>query len=955
VPIAQWSPSTLMNSSDGPAAAPNPSSISRPSSGGRRGFVHWTRPRDTKVRTRLFAVVLVPTLAAVLLGGLRVSSALDEVSGYSAAERRAHLADTTRQAINEIQDERSLSARFVASNRLTGSDDLAAQRPIVDAAALAVRKAAEDTNSVQGTPFSIAVEAALNRLGTLSSLRRSVDSTRNPVESVIGSFSAVIADLLAVEGQVPSGTGSPKLASAVRVMMSVAEIKELIDVERAQLTAAIESSLNGLSRAQFDQLIASSALESAALEKLKLEATPAQRQLYEDTVNGAEVDRAQQYKAIVLSRPNVALPANVTTAAWNKAATGLLDKVRTVEKSLTESVVRTTADLGWAAQRKAAGQIAIIAAIVLLAAMTSILITRSLVRPLEVLRRSALDVAGHRLPRLIERLRAPEMDDIEVDGARHIPETAVKSANEIGQVATAFDAVHSEAVRLASEQALLRGSVNAMFVNLSRRSQSLVDRQLRLIDTLEQREQDPDQLENLFRLDHLATRMRRNDENLLVLAGGEPGRRWRQPVSLAEMLKAAAAEVEQYVRIDQSVYDQLSVVGRAVGDIIHLVAELLENATSFSSPDTKVKVTARVASGGGGAVIEIEDHGIGMSEDELTRINERLTEPPLIDAAVSRMMGLFVVGRLAQRNEIRVQLRPSPGSGITALVLIPSDLVIRTIVLPDTDSRQITAPVRHERANGSSSNGHVPHGENLDVPSAGAARPRFRGVLSDLSSAPDSPGASLSPARQLSLRPFTTSPDDRSRAVERPGSQVSPSGTGKNSSGNAERLPIFDSVESEWFRQHSHAVESAGSTSVNDVGNADKPQARQNQDRQNTERNGSPVSGESPVVSAVDSSSSGYPAENSWHSPSDAGWQVVKKVLDSDDSKDITQAGLPVRMPMAKLVPGSAATPGEAPEVPPESPPPTSRAFTPEAVRGLLTNYRRGLQRAREIAVNDRD
>ena len=314
--------------------------------------------------------------------------------------------------------------------------------------------------------------------------------------------------------------------------------------------------------------------------------------------------------------------------------------------------------------------IGIIIGVLLVVSVATALIARSLVRPLRVLQNTALEIAGNRLPEMVRRLR-------DADGSEPIEPIApiaLSSTDEVGQVARAFDEVHREAVRLATEQAMLRNNVNAMFTNLSRRSQSLVQRQLRLIDELENAEQDPDQLASLFKLDHLATRMRRNGENLLVLAGEEPGRRWSQPVPLIDVLRAAASEVEQYERVTLRDLPTVEVAGRAVNDVVHLVAELLENATSFSAPETKVSVTGNLLNTGG-VMLEIEDSGIGMTPEELDDSNERLANPPVVDVAISRRMGLFVVGRLATRHGIQVRLRRSATGGITALVLVPAALL----------------------------------------------------------------------------------------------------------------------------------------------------------------------------------------------------------------------------------------------------------------------------------------
>ena len=250
----------------------------------------------------------------------------------------------------------------------------------------------------------------------------------------------------------------------------------------------------------------------------------------------------------------------------------------------------------------------------------------------------------------------------------------VDSADEIGEVARAFDQVHREALRLAANEAALRGNVNAMFVNLSRRSQSLVERQIHLIDSLELGEQDAERLSSLFQMDHLATRMRRNSENLLVLAGHDVSRRWNQPVALVDVLRAAVSEIEQYERVTLNVQPGIAVRGQAVNDVVHLLSELAENATSFSSAETPVTIAGHLLSSGG-VLLDITDQGVGMGAEEMAHANWRLDNPPVVDVAVSRRMGLFVVARLAARHGIRVRLRPAASGGLTALVWLPDEAV----------------------------------------------------------------------------------------------------------------------------------------------------------------------------------------------------------------------------------------------------------------------------------------
>jgi hypothetical protein len=234
--------------------------------------------------------------------------------------------------------------------------------------------------------------------------------------------------------------------------------------------------------------------------------------------------------------------------------------------------------------------------------------------------------------------------------------------------------VHQEGVRLAGDEARLRSSVSAMFVSLSRRSQSLLDRLLRMIDGLELSEEYPERLANLFRMDHLATRMRRNSENLLVLAGHEAPRRWAEPVPLMDVLRAAVSEIEQYERVELNIQAGVAVIGTGVADTVHLLAELLENATTFSARTTQVVVSGH-AVGSGGALIDITDRGMGIPGQQLAELNHRLDQPSVADVAISRHMGLFAVAHLAARHKIKVQLQLPPDGGTTAQVWVPSSLL----------------------------------------------------------------------------------------------------------------------------------------------------------------------------------------------------------------------------------------------------------------------------------------
>ena len=299
----------------------------------------------------------------------------------------------------------------------------------------------------------------------------------------------------------------------------------------------------------------------------------------------------------------------------------------------------------------------------------AVLTARSLVRELGGLRESALTLANERLPEVVDRLAIGQ----EVDVSAEAPDIPA-SSDEIAQVRDAFAAVQQTAVRAAVGQARLRQGMSDVFRNLARRSQSLLHRQLSLLDAMERRARDPQELEDLFRLDHLTTRMRRHAESLIILSGHSPARGWRNPVPLVDVLRAAVAEVEDYTRIRATSATQASLVGPAVGDVIHMIAELAENATMFSPPNTPVVMHGDTV--GKGFAVEIEDRGLGMNDEQLLRVNDLLQNPPPFDPASSDQLGLFVAGQLAMRHDIKISLRPSPYGGTTAIVLIPQNLVV---------------------------------------------------------------------------------------------------------------------------------------------------------------------------------------------------------------------------------------------------------------------------------------
>ena len=364
-------------------------------------------------------------------------------------------------------------------------------------------------------------------------------------------------------------------------------------------------------------------------------------------------------------------PIPVNAATWGAASGTVLGAMLTAEAGIGTQLSAISGSASSWLYTKAilAGGIGLLAVIVsvFLLAWFGRKVTGDLTR----LYSSVRNMAEERLPRVVDRLRRGE----DVDVLAESPPPGTSGIVEISQIARSFGIVQEAAVAAAVEQARLRKGVNRVFLNISMRNQSLLHRQLGMLDSMERRTSEPGALADLFRLDHLTTRMRRHAEGLIILSGSTPGRGWREPVPVVDVLRAAIAEVEDYVRVDVLSESRDLVTGNAVNDVIHLVAELVENATVFSPPNTRIEVRADRA--GTGLVAEIEDRGLGLSQEELADINTRLANPPEFDLANSEQLGLFVVSRLAARHAIKVSLRQSVYGGTTAILLLPFGVIVR--------------------------------------------------------------------------------------------------------------------------------------------------------------------------------------------------------------------------------------------------------------------------------------
>ncbi|MEU9048686.1 MULTISPECIES: nitrate- and nitrite sensing domain-containing protein [unclassified Kitasatospora] len=687
-----------------PASTP-PSLASAPRSGGAQGGEGGTgryeflRPRNWRVPTRLIAILLIPVIISLVFGGLRVNTSVDGYIKASRAEKTAELAKAATELAEALENERDKTLIPLLTKQ-DPNNEVTKRRADTDAALKAYNAAYEATDKSGELPRRHEAFAFL--IQDLPHLRANAYSPELFLSATASAYSVMFAPLLAYDNSV--GLGSSNATSKGRAIYAMSLAKASASTQRSlMLSLLVGIAQNGTTRYEnadaTQQIVVAEKLEQVSLNEFDTGSAPEDAKKYSD----AQVALASAQSGSANKMPNghaptmqglLALAAAYSQAAaegqlkgkatadaafaeakasgltpdnWNQAANIHIQALRNTEVALLDDVLTDSRNLKDNALYDAILNTVIVVASLILAGLLTGYVARSMILGMRTLRSAALEIADHRLPDLVEKLSKTDPDRVDTS----VTPIPLHGKDEIGEVARAFDQVHQQAVALAAEQALLRGNVNAIFTNLSRRSQGLIQRQLALITDLENNEADPDQLENLFKLDHLATRMRRNGENLLVLAGEEAGRRWNTPVPLVDVLRAAASEVEQYERVELSGIPEVEVVGAAVTDLVHLLAELLENATSFSSPQTRVLVNATRLPDGR-VLVEIHDKGIGLTAEDFAEINEKLAEPPTVDATISRRMGLFVVGRLSQRHDIRVQLRPSGESaGTTSLVMLP--------------------------------------------------------------------------------------------------------------------------------------------------------------------------------------------------------------------------------------------------------------------------------------------
>ena len=965
----------------------------------------------------------MPTVTALILGVIQIVGSVNNYTSFKRVQDLANLNSLVVNAAGLLANERDDTVGFVAAGGQSGAASAASLKNQVlsDQAAttqvtnqISQQAAADGDGSIFRAQTGLDLSnGVLANITDLQFIRQAALTTKSPALSVITNYDRVIQAFITFSNDVAAGTGNATLQSDVSVLNALLRMEDDASLQRAYLYQALASPQPALTPSALQDLNQATEQQQADTKAFGQAATVTEQQTLDNTVAGPQVDEAKSAEQLAVATANAgqtlsigdpqtcasAHPALGPAACWLNTQTFQIGQMRVVSNGLVGDISAQANSLESSSLHSAIIVSVATLLLLILVLLITTFVARSMIRPLRKLRADALEVAGSKLPAMVRRLSESEGGDASAE----IEPIGVTSTDEIGEVARAFDQVHREAVRLAADEAMLRGNLNAMFVNLSRRSQSLIERQLSLIDNLEQTEQDADRLSSLFRLDHLATRMRRNSENLLVLAGHEgASRRWSQPVPLVDVLRAAISEIEQYERVVLNVQPGIQVVGQAVNDIVHLVAEIVENATTFSPEDSQVYVTGQPLTSGG-VLLDITDNGVGISEQEMAHANWRLDNPPVVDVAVSRRMGLFVVGRLAARHGVRVRLRHAQSGGLTALIWLPESvaapengqplgrlrkfeaddygpapsLSAPTAVAGDGGfSGPMTLPnvpaaggftgaaataARIPRlgggpagnGNGTDGNGNgnggfsafggANSGSAKPAPAPAPAAPSGSAAPTGRSATLDAPGGPL-PVRTPGNHPLgpgapgngggsafgagafgdgdfatTRMPafgGDGGSAGPSPAPSTAPAAAGNGLGGSDggqvtipptagaatdQRLPIFDSLESDWFR-----------------------------------RSGKPLS-----------SAAAPAAGQTWNSPADEGWRAAR-IVASPEAGETTTAGLPKRVPRANLVPGSVG--GGSEEM--DDAPPVRSADT---IRNRMSSFQRGVRDARAAGPQDEE
>jgi len=656
--------------------------------------------RSRPIRVFLISMFAVPLVSLLALYGFAASITVSNaISDHEYNVSAAAIASGVEGLTIGLPQERVQTYLWLISGGTLPKAPLVAARKLVDQGIPHVRTALNAQQGLLSAQSRSDLNTLFAELGQLGKTRAAIDSGAMSPTDAFGVYDTIIDHLFLYFDTSIQDRG----ASLTGISVGAADSGYAFEMTTREIALVGGALLNHGQMSETARTLFAGSVANRHLlmnESLAL-MTPSLAAGYISMENSPAYRQFQTMESQVLASPGRTVPVKAADfQSASQAVVGVMEKVEVdnghrltaMSASLSDRLVLEAALAG------GLGLAAVAASVFLL-----VWFGRKVTRDLTGLNDSVREMATERLPSVVERLRRG--DDVDVDAESPVPGTS--SIAEVSRIAESFGTVQSAAVSAAVDQATLRKGVNQIFLNISMRNQSLLHRQLGMLDAMERRTSEPEALADLFRIDHLTTRMRRHAEGLIILSGSVPGRGWRDPVPVVDVLRAAVAEVEDYVRVDVNSESEDLVAGSAVSDVIHLIAELVENATVFSPPNTRIEVRAERV--GTGLVAEVEDRGLGLSATELADINRRLASSQEFDLANSDQLGLFVVSQLAARHEIEVSLRRSVYGGTTAVILLPFGVIVRQEEAP---------PVRNEQGEWVSDNGRTLTGRHrLPAPS----------------------------------------------------------------------------------------------------------------------------------------------------------------------------------------------------------------------------------------------
>ncbi|WP_433614749.1 sensor histidine kinase [Dactylosporangium sp. CA-139114] len=908
---------------------------------GRAPEVRSGQRAGRRIVDQLRLIVALPLVAVVVFAGVAFISTVQEVNRARTLQDLSALATDAGGLAHALQRERAAAVNVVLHNEATQQDAFQQQSMLTDDA---VRKYSDQRHNLAGGGDSETLKRIDADLAALGKLREQVrNDKRASVSAVAFSYRITIADLLEYRESVARSGAPTDLADEIRAAAALSRAAEAIGQQQAAVLRAIAAGeLTPALQQEITATRTSFTEQSVAFNQL----APAEwRTWYEQAGMGDQVVAAQRLQDQV-GRTAPGQRIGFESAAWINAMSGYEGLLYQVEQQVDENIEQAVSVVHDDQMTRAALQTAGVVVVLLVAIVLTGFVARRLTRRLRYLQDAARTVAYDQLPSVVAELRAAAPGTVDPDEVadRASSTLVVAGSDEVADVAQAFRAVHREAVKIAGEQAVMRSNVAEIFVHLSRREQRLVDAVLAQVDKVERDETDPDRLQELYQLDHLATRMARINLSLLVLGGSGAARVRREDAPLGKVLQAAISQIEHYVRVRfGSVDDDVAVVAEAVDEIVHLLAELLDNATGYSPPESEVWVTASGL--GDRVIVQIVDVGVGLSPARREQLNQLLAQPPAIDIAAVRAMGLTVVGHIAARYNITVALRPGQHTGTLAEIVIPKD-VFRPIMASERGPQLAAVGAPEHNGNGSRP------GNDLFTPQARPSEPSLFEVpaqqwatqelapiessaTTQVFTAPDydkpyqEPQKPFQDAQSYQDAQYREAVPYQAPAYPPPPAHAQPAPPGPgmwpplpepevspilaSAEDDAMELPIFNSV-SGWF----HVETPPGL----------EPE---------------PVGAMASASAGSGATQAAAPEPKNWQSAADAGWRAAAEAATPQVSST-TAAGLPVRAAGRQLVPGAAEPTQQRPGAPMQTGTPKR---DPSRVAAAMSAYARGVANRR--------